>query len=64
MKSDKGNEVIIVNGTIYIYIYMSSLYEIINNESTFLKLPSDPTIRRGGKLRRFLHILSKKGFSQ
>ena len=62
MKSDKGNEVIIVNGTIY--IYMSSLYEIINNESTFLKLPSDPTIRRGGKLRRFLHILSKKGFSQ
>ena len=43
---------------------MSSLYEIINNESTFLKLPSDPTIRRGGELRRFLHILSKKGFSQ
>ena len=43
---------------------MSSLYEIINDESTFLKLPSDPTIRRGGKLRRFLHILSKKGFSQ
>ena len=63
MKSDKGNEVIIVNGTIYIYIYMSSLYEIINDESTFLKLPSDPTFRRGGKLRRFLHILSKNGFS-
>ena len=41
---------------------MSSLYEIINDTSKFLKLPSDPTIGREGKLQRFLHTLNKEGF--
>ena len=43
--------------TIYIklyIIYMSSLYEIIND--------SGPTIGREGKLQRFLRPLKKKGF--
>ena len=41
---------------------MSSLHEIINDMSKFLKLPSDPTIGREGKLQRFLRTLNKKGF--
>ena len=41
---------------------MSNLYEIINGTSKFLKLPSDPTIGREGKLQRFLRTLNKKGF--
>ena len=57
-KPDKGNGVIIVNRA----IYMSSLYEIINDTCKFLKLPSDPTIGREGKLQRFLRTLNKKGF--
>ena len=56
--SEKGNGVIIVNRA----IYMSSLYEIINDTSEFLKLPSDPTIGRERKLPRFLRTLNKKGF--
>ena len=54
----QGNGVIIVNRA----IYMSSLHEIINDMSKFLKLPSDPTIGREGKLQRFLSTLNKKGF--
>ena len=57
-KSDKGNVVIIVNRA----IYTSSLYEIINDTSKFLKLPSDSTIGREGKLQRLLRTLNKKGF--
>ena len=57
-KPDKGNGVIIVNRA----IYMSSLYEIINDTSKFLKLPSDPTIGREKKLQRFQHTLNMKGF--
>ena len=41
---------------------MSSLSEIINGTSKFLKLPSDPTIGREGKLQRFLSTLNKKSF--
>ena len=58
-KPDKGNGVIIVNRA----IYMSSLYEIINDTSKFLKLPSDPTIWKEGELQRFLRTLNKKVFS-
>ena len=57
-KPDKGNGVIIVNRA----IYMSSLYEITNDTSKFLKLPFDRTIGRERKLQRFLHTLNKKGF--
>ena len=41
---------------------MSRLYEIINDKSKFLKLPSNPTIGREAKLQRFLRTLKKKGF--
>ena len=41
---------------------MSSLYEIINDTSKCLKLRSNPTIGREGKLQRFLRTLNKKGF--
>ena len=52
-KPEKGNGVITVTKT----IYMSSLYEIINDTSKVLKLPSDPNIGREGKLQRFLHTV-------
>ena len=42
---------------------MSSLYEIINDTSRFLKLPSDPAFGREAKLQRFLRNFNKKGFS-
>ena len=54
-KPGKDDWVIIVNRT----IYMSNLYEIINDTS---KLPSSPTIGREGKLQRFVRTLNKKGF--
>ena len=41
---------------------MSSLYEIINDTSKFLKLPSDHTIGREEKLQRFLCTLNKEDF--
>ena len=58
-KPDKGNGVIIV----YRIYYMSSMYEIVNDSSKFLKLRSDPTICRENKLQRFLHSLKNKDFS-
>ena len=57
-KPDKGNGVIIVDRNLYI----SSLYDIVNDTSKFLKLPSDPTITREGKLQRFVRTLKNKGF--
>ena len=42
---------------------MSSLYEIVNDTSRFLKLPSDPAFGREEKLQKFLRTLNKKGFS-
>ena len=41
---------------------MSSLYEIINDTSKFLKLPSNSSIGREGKLQLYLCTLKKKGF--
>ena len=41
---------------------MSSLCEIINDISKFVKLPSNPTIGREGKLQRFFRALNKKVF--
>ena len=57
-KPGKDDWVIIVNRT----IYMSNLYEIINDTSKFMKLPSSPIIGREGKLQRFVRTLNKKGF--
>ena len=60
MKSDKGNGVIIVNRA----MYKSSSYEIINDMSKCLKLPSNPTIQRKGKLQRFLKYFEQERLFQ
>ena len=57
-KPDKGNGVVIV----YKLYYMSSMYEIVNDTSKFLKLRSDTTICRENKLQRFLCSLKDKDF--
>ena len=41
---------------------MSNKYDIVNDASKFLKLSSDPTLRRGGNLQRFLSTLKNKYF--
>ena len=41
---------------------MSRMYDIVNDASKFLKLSSDPTLRREGKLQRFLRTLKNKDF--
>ena len=46
-RPDKGNGVVIVDR----WLYMSRMYEIVNDASKFLKLSSDPTLRREGKLQ-------------
>ena len=38
------------------------MYDIVNDASKFLKLPSDPTLRREGKLQKFLRTLRNKEF--
>ena len=57
-RPDKGNGVDIIDRQ----FYMSKIYHIVNDEPKFLKLSSDPTLRRKGKLQRFLRILKNKGF--
>ena len=41
---------------------MSNNYDIVNDASKFLKLSSDPTLRREGNLQRFLSTLKNKYF--
>ena len=55
---DKGNGVVVLDRR----VYMSKIYDIVNDESKFLKLSSDPTLGSVGKLRRFLRILRNKDF--
>ena len=57
-RPDKGNGVVILDRQ----FYMSKIYDIVNDESKFLKLSSDPTLRRERKLQRFLRILKNKDF--
>ena len=57
-KPDKRNGVVIVDRVYYMY----SMYEIVNDTSTLLKLRSDPTICRENKLQRFLRSLKNKNF--
>ena len=52
-RPDKGNGAVIVDRL---------LYDIVNDASKFLKLSSDPTLRREGKLQRFLRTLKNKDF--
>ena len=42
---DKRNGVVILDR----WSYMSKIYDIVNDESKFLKLSSDPTLRRKDK---------------
>ena len=53
---------IVYNVIVYRIYYMSSMYEIVNNRSKFLKLRSDPAICRENKLQRFLRSLKNKDF--
>ena len=55
---DKGNGVVVLDRR----FYMSKIYDIVNDESKFLKLSSDPKLGSVGKLRRFLRILRNKDF--
>ena len=57
-KPDKGNGVVIINR----WLYMSRMYDNVNDASKFLKLSSDPTSHREGTLPRFLHTLKNKDF--
>ena len=57
-RPDKGNRVVILDRR----FYMSKIYDTANGESKFLKLSSDPILRREGKLQRFLCILKSKDF--
>ena len=44
-RPDKENGVVILDRR----FYMSKIYDIVNDESKFLKLSSDPTLRRKDK---------------
>ena len=55
-RPDKLNGVVIV----YRWLYMSRMYDIVNDASKVLKLLSDPTLRKEGKLQRFLRTLKNK----
>ena len=57
-RPDKGKGVFILDR----WFYISQIYDIVNGESKFLKLLSDPILRREGKLQRFLCILKSKDF--
>ena len=57
-KQDKGSIVVIVD---QIY-YMSSMYEIADDASKFLKLRSDLSICWENKLQRFVNCLKNKYF--
>ena len=57
-RPDKGNGVVILDRR----FYMSKIYDIVNDESKFLKLSSGSTLRWEGKLQRFLRILKNKDF--
>ena len=57
-RPDKRNGVVIVDR----WLYMSRMYDFVNDASKFLQLSSDPTLRREGKLQRFLCTSKNKEF--
>ena len=57
-RPDKRNGVVIVDR----WLYMSKMYDFVNDTSKFSQLSSYPTLRREGKLRRFLCTLKNKKF--
>ena len=58
-RPDKGNGGVVILDR---RLCMSKIYDIVNDESEFWKLSSDPTLRREGKLLRFIRILKNKDF--
>ena len=57
-RPDKRNGVVIVDR----WLYMSKMYDFVNDTSKFSQLSSYPTLRREGKLQRFLCTLKNKKF--
>ena len=58
MKRDKGNEVAILDRT----LYDNGIQEIISDTSKFEKLIKDPTLKREASLQHFLCKLKHKNF--
>ena len=56
---DKRNGVVILDR----WSYMSKIYDIVNDESKFLKLSSDPTLRREQSFKDFYACLKIMTFS-
>ena len=52
---DKGNGVVVMDRMLYV----SKMYELINDDSKFKKLEADPTLCREGQLQRYLRKLQK-----
>ena len=57
-RPDKGNGVIILDKS----EYLKMVYEIVNDPNKFKKLDCDKTLKREGRLQRFLLKLKKKEF--
>ena len=49
LRPDKGNGVVIMDAI----TYKSKMYELLNDESKFKQLTSDPTKLREGELQRY-----------
>ena len=57
LRPDKGNDVVIVDKV----MHKSNVYELLNYESEFKRLTSDPTKLGEGQLQRYLRKLNNKG---
>ena len=58
LRPDKGNGVVIMDAI----TYKSKMYELLNDESKFKQLTSDPRKLREGQLQRYLRKLNNKGY--
>ena len=58
LRSDKGNGVVIMDKI----TYKSKVFELLNDESKFKQLTSDPTKLREGQLQCYLRKLNNKGY--
>ena len=58
LRPDKGNDVVIVDKV----MHKSNVYELLNYESEFKRLTSDPTKLGEGQLQRYLRKLNNKGY--
>ena len=58
LRPNKGNGVVIMDKI----TYNSKMYKLLNDESKFRQLTSDPTKQREGQLQRCLWRLNNKGY--